>query len=434
MLSKFISLYMEKLRWMVLRNDNLSCLVPVITILAVMLGAMSAVHSQQQLVINSDFQDGLLGWDVVIVDACTSSDCGPRTPYPRIEPIAFCRDRMASNDGFCISFDTPYNSDGFISQVLYVPAGRVYLEVKYKSSALNIKMYIQLVDLSTNKVTEFVLEPDWARSYAGRVMGAPISDLSGKNIELRFGVQGRGCSSECYTYIDYIRILVNSTTTALTTYTTTLELTSFTYVTTVTVPITETVRETHMVTLTIPTTVTVPITETVRETHMVTLTIPTTVTTDTTKIYMRTIIEEKTETAYSTITSTKTDTFVLTTTITLTKPMVQLGDFIISTEELRYATFIAYIVTAICFFLTSYYSLRTRIPSPPALGFAILYSFFGGLLAPRVVPSFLRATLNPVALEYIDYLFTIAFIFMIATPTIYLIVHYAKGRKQSSSS
>jgi hypothetical protein len=404
---------------MVLRNDNLSCLVPVITILAVMLGAMSAVHSQQQLVINSDFQDGLLGWDVVIVDACTSRDCGPRTPYPRIEPIAFCRDRMASNDGFCISFDTPYNSYGFISQVLYVPAGRVYLEVKYKNSALNIKMYIQLVDLSTNKVTEFVLEPDWARSYAGRVMGAPISDLSGKNIELRFGVQGRGCSSECYTYIDYIRILVNSTTTALTTYTTTLTgtetrtVTSFTYVTTVT---------------------TVPITETVRETHMVTLTIPTTVTTDTTKIYMRTIIEEKTETAYSTITSTKTDTFVLTTTITLTKPMVQLGDFIISTEELRYTTFIAYIVTAICFFLTSYYSLRTRIPSPPALGFAILYSFFGGLLAPRVVPSFLRATLNPVALEYMDYLFTIAFIFMIATPTIYLIVHYAKGRKQSSSS
>jgi hypothetical protein len=424
--SLYISLW-ENLTRMVLRNnDNLSYLAPVITILVVILGAMSAVFSQQ-LVTNSDFQDGLLGWDVVIVDACTSSYCGPRTPYPRIEPIASCNNYMESKDGFCMSFDTPGYSDGYIKQSLYVPNGPSLLEIKYKNGpysatigSAGIKIYVHLVELDTNKVTDFVLEP---RVKETAIFRAPISHLSGKNVELRFGVKGEDCLSNCYTYVDYIKILINSSappaTTAFTTYTTTLTstetrtATSFTYVTVVT---------------------TASVTETVGETHVVTLTIPSTVTTDTTKIYTQTIIEGKTETIYSTITSTKTDTFVLTTTITLTKPMVQLGDFIISLEELRYITFIASIVTAICYFLTSYYSLRTRIPRSPALGFAILYSFFGGLLAPRVVPSLLRATLIPAALEYIDYLFTIAFIFMIVTPTIYLIVHYAKGRKQSSGS
>jgi|GEM_PF-2151118 len=416
---------MKKFIWMALRKDNLSYLAPAITILVVILGGVSAVLAQQQLVINSDFEDGLLGWDVVVVNDCTSSSCGPRVPYPRIEPTASCNDYMESEDGFCISFDTPYYTNGYIKQSLYIPNDSAQLEIKYKRRPSlylgeRIRIYVQLVELDTNKITDFILEPRDRTT----IWRAPISHLSGKNVELRFGVEGKYCESECYTYVDYIRILlyprnsiinISIPTTSII-YTTTLTgtetrtVTSFIYVTSVT---------------------TVPVTETVRETHMVTLTVPVTVTTDTTKTYVKTITEEKTETTYTAITSTKTDTFVLATTITLTKPMVQLGDFVISIEELRYITFIASIVTTMCFFLTSYYSLRTIIPSLPALGLAILYSFFGGLFAPRVVPIFLRATLNPVALEYIDYLFTIAFIFMIAIPTIYLIIYYLKamGRK-----
>jgi hypothetical protein len=54
---------MEKLVWIVLRNGKYprTYLGSVITIFVVVLGVMSAVLSQQQIVINSDFQDGLLG-------------------------------------------------------------------------------------------------------------------------------------------------------------------------------------------------------------------------------------------------------------------------------------------------------------------------------------------------------------------------------------
>jgi hypothetical protein len=146
---------------------------------------------------------------------------------------------MASSDAFCISFDTPYDSDGFISQVLYIPAGRVYLEVKYKEQIVltvrTPKVYIQLIGLGSNKVDEFVLNPESNYSVF------PISQLSGENVELRLGVKGRGCTMECYVYVDYIRILLNSTTAP----TATIFTTVFTTTTTVSTISTTTVALTN---------------------------------------------------------------------------------------------------------------------------------------------------------------------------------------------
>lgn len=278
--------------WM-LKDVGRSYLSSAIIVFAVIVGLIMVALGQQQIVVNPDFRDGLLGWDIVVVNTCTLSSCGPRAPYPRIEPIASCNNYMSSEDGFCISFDTPEDSNGYIKQSIYIPNGPSLLEIKYKNSrytaaigSAGIKIYVELVELATNKVTDFVLEP----AQQTTVWRAPITHLSGKNIELRFGVKGEDCLSTCYTYVDYIKIFINSTspttTTAFTTHTTTITstetrtVTSFTYVTVFT---------------------TASVTETIEKRHVVTLTIPTTIRIDTTMTQVRTITELKTEITYSTV-------------------------------------------------------------------------------------------------------------------------------------
>jgi hypothetical protein len=345
---------------------------------AVMLGLILVALGQQQIVVNSDFRDGLLGWNIVVVDACTLSFCGPRTPYPRIEPIASCNTYMQSEDGFCMSFDTPYHSDGYIKQSLYIPNGPSLLEIKYKNIRdTKIKIYVQLVELDTSKVTDFVLEPQ-TRTIVWR---APISHLSGKNIELRFGVKGEDCSFDCYTYVDYIKIFINSTTpsttTALTTHTTTLTstetrtVTSFTYVTVI---------------------ITVSVTETVGKTHVVTLTTPTTITIETTMTRVRTITEEKTESTYSTVILTKTNTFLVATTISLTNTLVQLPSFIIGIDVLQLINISVFLLVAIGLSILIFEGVQPpweRKNKLIGLGFALVFGPIAGIAIWPVIPVFL---------------------------------------------
>jgi hypothetical protein len=351
---------------------------------AVMLGLILVALGQQQIVVNSDFRDGLLGWNIVVVDACTLSSCGPRTPYPRIEPIASCNTYMESEDGFCMSFDTPYYSNGYIKQSLYIPNGPSLLEIKYKNSrytatvgSAGIKIYVQLVELDTYKVTDFVLEPQTRTT----VWRTPISHLSGKNIELRFGVKGEDCLSMCYTYVDYIKIFINSTTptttTAFTTHTTTLTstetrtVTSFTYVTVI---------------------ITVSVTETVGKTHVVTLTTPTTITFETTMTRVRTITEEKTESTYSTVILTKTNTFMVATTISLTNTLVQLPLVIIGIDVLQLIYISAVISVVVGFSILVYEGVqRERNNKRIGLGFALISGPIASITIWQVIPVLLTS-------------------------------------------
>jgi hypothetical protein len=416
--------------WMDVNERRIIHLSSATVAFAVMLGLILVVLGQQQIVVNSDFRDGLLGWNIVVVNACTLSSCGPRAPYPRIEPIASCNNYMSSEDGFCISFDTPDYSNGYIKQSIYIPNGPSLLEIKYKNSrytaaigSAGIKIYVELVELDTNKVTDFVLEP----AEQTRVWRAPISHLSGKNVELRFGVKGEDCLSTCYTYVDYIKIFINSTTptttTAFTTHTTTLTstetrtVTSFTYVTVI---------------------ITVSVTETVGKTHVVTLTTPTTITIETTMTRVRTITEEKTESTYSTIILTKTNTFLVATTISLTNTMVQLPFFTVGIDALYYFSTVGAFILAVGVFFVFYDALRPskeRITRRMAFGLAIIYAFFAGIFIWPLIPLFLRGDpLSLIFTQYVYNLIVLVLLLIFAIPTAVIYARMLSRHNKSSQS
>jgi len=367
-----------------LRNDNVSYLVSATIVFIIILGIISVSSGQQQVVVNPDFEYGLLGWNVSVVKSFRESLYS--YTYPRIEPTPTCTDYIPSYDGYCILFDAIF-SEGYIWQTFYIPNGKAELEIKYgiEDPLLpDIGIYIELIELATGKIERYSLE----QHKKVNVWRLSISHLSGKNVELRFGVDGVDCYSSCEAYVDYIRIVVYPTPT-----------------TTQTVFAVTTTTLTHV------------------ETHTYTTT-RTTVTTGITEI--------DTYTHTLTVTKEITETMILTTTIRLTKAMAQLGDFVISVKELQYISIIGLIVAAVSFFLLAYYSLRIRMPSPVALGFALLYSLFGGILAWRITPLFLTmaSSISVIAVEFVDYLLMIVFMLMFAIPSFSIILYYLRKKKE----
>jgi len=250
---------------------HLSKILSIIFALAVLLLGFTIVRGQYQVINNSNFEDGLRSWEVIIVKRY---EYGPRAPYPRIEPIANCNKYFSSSeDGYCISFDTPDYSDGYIRQVVDISPGSVYLELNFRKAWRTI-LYITLIDLATGHQLKIVpTESPWR---------SPISDFAGSRIEVRIGAKGEDCGAECYTYLDYIKILVNpqveTTTSTITTIYTVYETVTH-YVTltststlstvstevftkTVTSRITSTITKTNL----LETTITQLTTETVRST------------------------------------------------------------------------------------------------------------------------------------------------------------------------
>jgi Fe-S cluster assembly iron-binding protein IscA len=347
-----------------------------------MLGLIWTVQSQEQVVVNSDFRMGLYSWEAVIVSP------------PATITASGCSIWMWSDDDACIDFYTPTSSEGYIRQVLYIPADSAHLEIRYRSFKMLLRLYVRFVELDENKTTEFLIEP----SSEATIWRKQISHLSGKNVELRFGVKGEGCTGyDCRTQIDYIRIIVYSITSP-TTNISTLTLTSAQ---------TQTVVKTYITTI--------PITETVRENRTVTLTAYATV--------------------YSTATSTKTNILVLTTTIALTNTMVQLPLFSIGIDVLQYISIIGALTVAVGFSMLIYEGLQPsheRKAWRVALGFALPYAFFAGIIVWQIIPLFFRpASLISIFADYVYFLLILAFLAIFVIPTV-IILYYIRMLSQHS--
>ena len=177
---------------------RLSKILSIILAVTVLLLGFTTVLGQYQVINNSNFEDGLRFWEATIVKRY---DYGPRAPYPRIEPIANCKEHFSSSvDGYCVSFDTPDYSDGYIRQIVDIPPGSAYLEINFQK-AWRTTLYVTLINLESGHQLEMVpTESPWR---------SPISEFAGSRVEVRIGVKGDDCGWECYTYLDYIKILVN---------------------------------------------------------------------------------------------------------------------------------------------------------------------------------------------------------------------------------
>lgn len=363
----------------------MSYLVSATLVFIIILGIVSVSSGQQQVVVNPDFEYGLLGWNVSVVKSFRDP-LRPDYSYPRIEPIASCKDYMPSYDGYCVFFNVIY-SEVYVWQTLYIPDGKADLEVKYKKEKDDIVIYIELIELTTGKVERYWLDPYIAKD----VRRLSISHLSGKNIELRFGVDGKKCYNFCPVYADYVRILVYPTPT-----------------TTQTVFAVTTTTLTHVKTYTYSTT-----------TH-------TTVTTS--------ITEANTYTHILSVTEEKTETIILTTTIKLTKAMAQL-DGTLSVEELQYISIIGALTVAIGFFMLIYEGLRLlneRKTWRIALGFALPYAFFAGIIVWQIIPLFFRpASLISILVDYVNFLLMLAFLVVFIIPTV-IVLYYIRMLRHRS--
>ncbi|RLI44035.1 hypothetical protein DRO64_04680 [Candidatus Bathyarchaeota archaeon] len=252
----------------------------VISILVIFLLSLTMAQGQYQVVDNSNFKDGLRSWEVFVVKR---DEHGPRAPYPRIEPIGNCDEYFASSeDSFCISFDTPYYSDGYIRQVVDIPPGSAYLELNFRQRSSKTVLYVTLIDLATGRsITIIPTKRPWL---------SPVSDFAGSRVEVRIGARGDYCEYDCYTYLDYVKIFVTpqmeTTTSTITTIYTVYE--TVTYHVTQTSTFTLSTISTQMFTKTVTSCVTSTVTKTdlleTTITHLTTQTIRSTFTKYTTQI------------------------------------------------------------------------------------------------------------------------------------------------------
>lgn len=290
----------------------ISLLTALYIIFSIILSSHLSVHNAFgesnvaiQVVTNPDFREGMLEWEVAVVKV---SHDGPRAPYPRIEPVAGCE---YSDDGYCIVFDTPWYSDGYIFQRLTLPNGSATINVKFRREwgEDRLVLYVVIIDLEKQKVREFLPRSSpWSSS---------ISEFGGSQIELRVGVRGRQCLFDCYTYLDYVKIIVIPN----------MELTTYTTSLTSTVTVSSIVTETIYVTFTS------------FETQNTTIT--------SFEFYPVTITETVTTTVNATATETATTVIFTTLTITLSRIVREFAD--------------GFINVLIRFFLPFAFSLATAI-------------------------------------------------------------------------